>query len=76
MSPGLDPVGCLSYFYTGLRSEQTRQSFKEDVLVLRVHGVINVQLQGEGGVTRCQRPEDGGIALLKKQKKYTKYGFE
>ena len=53
VSPGKVPEGCLSHFCTGLRSEQTRQSFKEDVLVLRIHGIIDVQLQGEGGVTRC-----------------------
>lgn len=44
-------------------SQQTRHSFKEGVLVLRVHGFIGVQLQREGGIARCERSQDGGIAL-------------
>lgn len=44
-------------------SEQTRQSFKEGVLVLEVHGLIGVQLQGEGGIAGCQCSQDGGVAL-------------
>lgn len=45
------------------RSQQTRHFFQEIVLVLRVHGFISVQLQGEGGVARCERSQYGGIAL-------------
>lgn len=46
-------------------SQQTRHSFEEDVLVLCVHGLIGVQLQGEGGVAGCQCSQDGRITLLK-----------
>lgn len=33
-----------------LRSQQTSHSFQEAILVLRVHGLVSVQLKGEGCV--------------------------
>lgn len=45
-------------------SQQTRHSFEEGVLGLWVHGLIGVQLKGEGGVARCQCSQDSGIALF------------
>lgn len=50
-------------------SKQTGQSFQEDVLVLGVHGLVGVQLQGEGCVARRERSQDGGIALRRIKKK-------
>lgn len=39
---------------TELGSQQARESFEECVLLLRVHGLVGIQLQGECGVARCQ----------------------
>lgn len=52
-----------SVFLTFVVSQQARHSFQEDVLVLRVHGLVCVQLQREGGVARCECSQNGGIAL-------------
>lgn len=44
------PIAEQSHSVENSGSQQTGHPFKEDVLVLGVHGLIGVQLQREGGV--------------------------